>query len=159
MAKKAKAKMSKKAKGWLIGIGTAVLAVFMVGTITKLNKLDKTNEVSPTFGYEQGLISADGTEKKGTTSIRTKDFISVEGFKADLVSDPSVTYQLFFYDKDEKFIEASTELSADFTVTDENLPENAKYVRVMITPENDPEVSTSEISKYAGELEISYNKK
>lgn len=157
MAKKAKVKMSKTAKGWFIGIGVTVAVAFAVGTIVKLNKLDKTDEVSATFGYEQGLLGADGSEVKGTTAIRTKNFVSVEGLECDLVSDASITYKIFYYDKDEEFISATDELSADYVASD-NLPEGAEYARVMITPENDPEVSLTEVSTYARELTVSWDK-
>ena len=157
MAKKAKAKMGKKAKGLLIGIGAVVAVAFTIGTTVRLNKLDKTDEVSATFGYEQGLLGADGSETKGTTAIRTKKFVSVEGLTCDLVSEASITYKIFYYDKDEEFISATDELSADYVAGD-NLPEGAEYARVVITPVNDPEVSLTEIATYARELTVSWEK-
>ncbi len=155
--KKAKGKgLSNKAKKWIVGIAIAILVIILCSFGAQLNKLDKTNELNPTFGYEQGLLSTDdGGEVKGTTAIRSKDLISVDEFKCDLITEASITYRLFWYDENEEFISASEELTADFT---EAAPEGAKFVKIMITPVNDPEVSATEIAGYAGELTVSWAK-
>lgn len=158
---KGKAKMSPKVKKWLIGIGIGALVLILGGMAIKLNKLDKTDEVSTTFGYEQGLLSADdGGEVQGTTSIRTKDFVSLKDFKCDIDEEEgAVTYRIFWYDEDEAFISATQELTSDFDSKADEVPETAKYARIMITPTNDPEVSPTEISKYASELSVEFIKK
>ena len=159
--KKAKKKggNTKKKQKWLIGVGVAavVLGFGIVGA--KINSMDKTNEVSATFGWEVGLLSTtDGGEVKGTTSLRTKKLHDIGGLVCDLTEDASISYRLFWYDENEEFISVSDELTADFSVETAELPEGAKYFRVMATPENDPEVSGSEVSGYAKELTISYDK-
>ena len=159
MASKAGKKgMNPTLKKVFIGIGITGLVLILGSMALKLNKLDKTNEVSATFGYEQGLIGADGGEVKGTTSIRTKDLITVDGLKCDLAEDASITYQLFWYDEEEVFISASEELTLDFDASTGTVPETAEYVRIMITPVNDPEVSITEIAGYAGELTVEYKR-
>lgn len=155
--KKAKGKgLSPKAKKWIAGISIGALVVVLCSFGVQLNKLDKTNELNPTFGYEQGLLSTtDGGEVKGTTSIRSKDFISVDEFKCDLTDEASITYRLFWYNESEEFVSVSEELTTDFT---DAAPEGAEKVRIQITPVNDPEVSATEIAGYAGELTVTWAK-
>lgn len=156
---KAKGKGLKKFWKWVIGIGAALVVLVTAGLCVKVSRMDKTGEVSARYGYEQGLIAADGTEVKGTTSIRTKDFITTDGLKITIDENPSISYVIYFYDADETFISSSDELATDFDAEKDTVPEGAAYIRIMITPENDPEVSTGEISDYAGELTVEYTKK
>lgn len=147
--------VKKVAIGAAIGVG--VLA--FVGLAVKVNRMDKTDTLSPTFAYEQGLLSTtDGTQVKGKTAIRTKDFISLDGFKVDLKDDASVTYQLFYYNENDEFVSASEELSADYDVATASLSGTEKKVRIVVTPKNDPEVSIFEIAGYASELDVEWNK-
>lgn len=157
-AKRKGFKIGPKAKKWIVTIAIVVLCGILVVMGLNLNRLTKTKEVSATWGWEQGLIAADGTELKGTTSIRTKDYVTLDGFKVDVSEDAGITYQLFFYDEEETFISASEELTVDYDASAATLPEGAEFVRLMATPENDPEVSTTEIAKYAREIVVEYKR-
>lgn len=143
---------------WLVGIAMALICVVTAGLVVKVNSMEKTKEVSATFGYEQGLLAADGSEKKGTTSFRTKDYIPTDGLIIDIKDDASVTYVIYFYDAEKNFLSASGEKATDFNAEKDSVPSGAKYVRLMITPENDPEVSSGEIAGYAKELTVEYKK-
>ena len=143
----------------LIGVGVVALVATVVSLAVKVDDMDKTDKVSATFGWEQGLLStADGGEVKGTTSIRTKDIISSEELKCDLKEDASVEYQIFWYNEDDEFISATSSLSVDFSHEDGEIPETAEGARIMITPKNDPEVSKTEIASYAGERTVEWKK-
>lgn len=156
MAKQKAKGLSTTAKKWLIGIGIGAMVLVIGAMGVKLSKLDKTEQLSAAFGYEQGLLSdTDGEEVKGTTSIRSKDYISVDGFTADLKEDASIVYKLFFYGEENVFISATQELSVDYSG---EIPEGAESVRVMITPTNDPEVSALEMAGYASQLTVEWNK-
>lgn len=157
-AKRKGFKIGPKAKKWIVTIAIVVLCGILVVMGLNLNKLNKTKEVSATWGWEQGLLAEDGSEVKGTTAIRTKEYVTLDGFTVEIGEDASITYQLFFYDAEEAFIEASTELSVDYDAATASVPEKAETVRIMITPENDPEVSTTEIAKYARELVVAYSR-
>lgn len=152
---KKKSTLAKVAIGAAITVGVLAFA----GLAIQVNDMDKTDKLNATFGYEQGLLSAtDGGEVKGTTSIRTKDFISLDGFKVDIKDDASVVYQLFFYNEDEEFISATEELSVDYDYAQASVVTDAEKVRIMVTPVNDPEVGLTEIVSYASELTVEWTK-
>lgn len=141
----------------VLSVVCGVMAVVLSGVIVKMTRDEKTKDVGGWTQYEIGLLNeTDGEEVKGTTSIRTKKFITTDGFKVEVIDDASVTYTLVFYDEDKKFLSASTDLTGDFDGT--ATPEGAKYVKVEITPKNDPEVSWTEIGGYEKQLTITVNK-
>lgn len=141
----------------VLSVVCGVMAVVLSGVIVKMTRDEKTKDVGGWTQYEIGLLNeTDGEEVKGTTSIRTKKFITTDGFKVEVIDDASVTYTLVFYDEDKKFLSASTDLTSDFDGT--AIPEGAKYVKVEITPKNDPEVSWTEIGGYEKQLTITVNK-
>ena len=149
----------RKAKSWFIGIVMMIFAIVIAALCVKVGSMDKTRTISPVFAYEQGLLDSAGEEVKRTTAIRTKDGVSIDGFKVDIGENPSVTYQLFFFDEEGEFISASNaEMMVNFDAATDSVPEGTATVRIVIKPINDPEVSAGEIAGYAGELDVTYNK-
>ena len=154
---------AKSVKAWIIA-GIVAISAAIIGLSVKVASMEKTKTVSATFGWEQGLLDTTpgetlGKEVKGTTSIRMKEAVTLEGFEIDIKDDATVTYQLFFFDAEEVCVGVSdAEMSVDYVAAQASLPENAKTVKVMVTPNNDPEVSVLEMSGYASELTITYNK-
>ena len=153
---KKKSTLAKVAIGAAITVGVLAFA----GLAIQVNDMDKTDKLNATFGYEQGLLSTeDGGEIKGTTSIRTKDFVTLDGLTVDIKNDASIVYQIFYYNEDDEFISASEELTADYDASTASVAEDAAKVRIMVTPVNDPEVGVTEIPSYAGELTVEWAKK
>lgn len=156
-----KSKSAKKipwqAKAIFVLMSIAVLTMAVVICVfgAKINRLDKTDELTKR-DWEKGLIGADGGEIRGTIAIRTKGFVPIDGLTFDLRENPGITYQIFWYDENKVFIESTDELVVDYDMTTK--PELAEYARVMIKPMNDPEVSKSEIADYASELSVEWNK-
>jgi hypothetical protein len=142
---------------WII---TAVVGVLLIATVVglcvKLNKVDTTKTISK-YSYEVGIINDLGKEKTSDGSIRSKDFITVDGLAVVLSDDANITYRLYFYDEDEKFISSTQELSADFNGT---VPSSAKYAKLVITPveDEDGKVSFLEVYSYASQLTVTVNK-
>lgn len=130
---------------------TIVLCIFGA----KINKLDKTDELSA-GDWEKGLIAVDGGEVRGTIAIRTKDFVPINGLNVDLRDNAGITYQIFWYDENKVFLSCTEELVVDYDLA--GMPELAEYARIMIKPVNDPEVSRTEIKDYAGELTVEWSK-
>ena len=151
-----------KIKGKIFALIVTLVLVAIIITLfifgAQIGKLDKTDELSARNGYEKGLLSLDaGKEIRGTTAIRSKEYIPIDGLHVDLKDNAGITYQLFFYNSEKAFISASSEMAADFD--NAQIPVEAEFARVMIKPTNDPEVSTSEIKDYAGELLVEWAKK
>lgn len=139
----------------LVLLMVAVCAV-MIG---KMNKLEDTKTVGVT-AFEIGGLSAEGKEIKDTGCIRMKKAISVDGLEIKIVEDATVKYQVFYFGEDEdgneQFLSASEALSADLDAS--SIPAGAKLCKVVIEPTMDAEVSLFEISGYANQLTITYNK-
>lgn len=150
-------KMPWQAKAIFVLMSMAVLTMAIVICVfgAKINRLDKTDELTKR-DWEKGLIGADGGEIRGTIAIRTKGFVPIDGLTFDLRENPGITYQIFWYDENKVFIEATDELVVDYDMTTK--PELGEYARIMIKPMNDPEVSRSEIADYASELAVEWNK-
>lgn len=153
---KAKANGNKVAT-IVLSVVCAILAIVLSGVVVKLARDQKTKDVGGWTQYEIGLLNeTDGKEVQGTTSIRTKKYITTDGFKVEIIDDASVTYTLVFYDKDKNFVSASADLSTDYDGS--SIPATAKYVRIEVTPTNDPEVSWTEIGGYESQITVTVNK-
>lgn len=153
---------NKKGMDWKYKVFMFIVTVALVAiTITlfvfnsKINANDRTNELGRK-DYEKGLLSAEGGEVKGTTAIRSKEYVPTRGLNVDYVENSGVKYVIFFYDNTQTFISATEELTEDFDA--KTTPENAIYARVMITPLYDPEVSRAEIKEYASALLVEWSK-
>lgn len=149
-------KSKDKIKWIIVSILLLILGAGLIGVTIKLNDSIKTKEVSSSAYAVGTLSSTTGKYVEGTTSIYTEDFITVDGLTVKVKDDANVTYKLFFYDKEKEFISATESLSSDANST--SVVSGAKYFKVMITPNSDPEVSYFEISKYAGRITVTVNK-
>lgn len=144
---------------WII-VFALILALVgaVVGLSIVLNRQITTRTLGST-AYAIGGLNESGEEVKDTATIRTKDFVTVDGLKIEIAEKAEIQYKLFFYgenDKQEKtYISATEYLTANF---DGTIPENAKFVKIVIDPLNDTEVSTLEVRGYANQLEVTYNR-
>ena len=144
-------KKSDKIKWVIVFALVILLAIGFAGMAVVLNRQIKTVELT-SLSYEIGVLDETGAEEENNAAIRTKDFVSVDGLTVKVCKEPTVTYQLFFYDTDKKFISSSDELSADYSST---IPENAEYVKVMITPiEDENGVTFTEMSGHANQFTV-----
>lgn len=135
----------------VIGLIGAVISLFVM--------LDRQTTVTE-IGAEQysiGGLDDEGAAADGDTSIVTRGTFTTDGLKVELSDEATVTYELFFYDKDGEFISSTGELSADF---DGNIPENAESAKCVITPtaDEDGKVDITEVIGYAGQVTIAVNR-
>lgn len=155
MAVKLKGKGNKITMIALV-VAVSIMALVLVGVIVKMNRNEKTKDVGGWVNYEIGLLDDTGAEVKGTTAIRTKGYVKTDGLTCDLAEKPNVSYKLYFYDGDKKFVSKTETLTADYDGS--AIPETAEYARIVITPTNDPEVSWTEIGGYEKELTVTVKK-
>lgn len=147
---------NKKYFTWIFVL-IGVLALGMIGAFVKLDKAVSTREISP-LSFSVCSIAEDGKiDDDSTTSLSTKNFITVDGLKIEVQEEATVKYSVFFYDASQKLLTADgvvADLDADYST----VPEGAKYCRIMITPNSDAEVSALEVYGYASQLTITVNK-
>lgn len=150
-------RFSRKSNKVMLAV-LCIAVIVLVGTVTVLAiQLNRTTTAT-LFGtaYAVGTLDDNGKVAESKENIYTKDLISVDGLKITVKEKADVQYKLYFYDVDKAFVSASEEwLTADF---DGTIPETAKYVRVVIDPIEDNEVSVFEVLGYANQLTVTYNK-
>lgn len=145
----------------VLSIITFVLCLALLGGVIGLAiKLDRQTTVNTLGGeaYSIGALDEKGDYKDVDTSIYTRKGITVDGLTCTLQQDAKIKYQLFFYDKDGKFVSASSEQTSDFAST--SVPATATTAKIVITPiaDEDGKVSLSEVLGYAGQLTVRYSK-
>lgn len=143
---------------WVI---TLIVGLLVIGAIVGLFiKLDRQTTTTTIGGeaYSIGTIDETGEYAEGDTSIYLRKAITTDGLKCELAKDAKIKYQIFYYDKDGKFVSASEELTADFDGT--GIPETAETAKIVITPtaDEDGKVSVVEVLGYASQLTVTVNK-
>ena len=154
----------KKIKRVLIWVLLGALVVASVVAFVKIGKLEKTKDVG-TLSYSIGTINEqDGKEAKSEHALRSKH-LSADKFNKIVIQDkPDVTYQIFYYNADKKFIGKSADLSADTTElektqTVETVTENVKYFRVVIkVTDTAKKVTIFNMNKYVNQVTVTLNK-
>ena len=150
-------RFSRKSNKVMLAV-LCIAVIVLVGTVTVLAiQLNRTTTATLfSTAYAVGTLDDNGKVAESKENIYTKDLISVDGLKITVKEKADVQYKLYFYDADKAFVSASEEwLTADFEGT---IPETAKYVRVVIDPIEDNEVSVFEVFGYADQLTVTYNK-
>ena len=156
--------ISRKLKKIALCVVIAALAMASVVAFVKIGKLEKTKDVG-TLSYSIGTINEqDGKEAKSEHSLRSKH-LSADKFDKIVIQDkPDVTYQIFYYNADKKFIGKSADLSADTTElektqTVETVTENVKYFRVVIkVTDTAKKVTIFNMNKYVKQVTVTLSK-
>jgi len=143
----------KKRINWR-GIISVILVIAVVialgaGIVSLTKKEYKT--IHP--GFTRGSLDENGVHVEGKKSIVTQDLFECQGLS--IVTDFKFkgTYQIFFYNVDQVFVEASEAISKGGP---SDIPEYAKYARIVISPvlEKNEEIKWYQIAKYATQLTI-----
>lgn len=156
--------LSRKLKKIALCVVIAALAMASIVAFVKIGKLEKTKDVG-TLSYSIGTINEqDGKEAKSEHALRSKH-LSADKFNKIVIQDkPDVTYQIFYYNADKKFIGKSADLSADTTElektqTVETATENVKYFRVVIkVTDTAKKVTIFNMNKYVKQVTVTLNK-
>ena len=153
----AKAAGKGKISTILLTIAVVLISIVMIGVIVKMTRSETTKTVGGFYNYEIGLLDdTTGEELSGTSSIRTKDYVTTDGLTVEVKKDANVSYVIYFYDTDKEFLTKTETLTADYDGT--AIPEGAEYAKIVITPNNDAEVSWNEINGYQNKLTVTVNK-
>ena len=132
----------------VIGIIGAVVALFV-----QMDRQTTVTTIGPE-AYSVGALDEAGEQTDADTSIVTRDAFTTDGLKVELADDATVTYELFFYDADGKFISSTGALSSNFSVL--TMPLNAEMAKIVITPTEDEDgtVSLTEVWGYADQITV-----
>lgn len=156
--------LSRKLKKIALCVVIAALAMASVVAFVKIGKLEKTKDVG-TLSYSIGTINEeDGKEAKSEHALRTKHLSADKFNKIDIKDKADVTYQIFYYNADKKFIGKSADLSADTTElektqTVETVTENVKYFRVVIkVTDTAKKVTIFNMNKYVKQVTVTLSK-
>lgn len=136
----------------VIGLIGAVITLFVM-----LDRQTTVTEIG-TEAYTIAALDDSGEQTDGDTSIVTRNAVSTDGLKVEIVDDATVTYMLYFYDADGEFVSKTAELSADFDGS--AIPENAESAKIVITPtaDEDGKVVLTEVLGYAGQVTVTVNR-
>lgn len=146
--------MRNKTK-WIITIIAGICLLAMVIGLAVSISRSTTETRLGAEAYSVGIINTEdgkiNKEEKG--SIYTRDKIKLEDIiSIELDDDAEIEYLLFFYDEEGKFLSTGTDVDG---------VDNAKTVRIMITPTDDNNDKVSalfELSRYAKQLEVKISK-
>ncbi len=154
----------RKFKRVMIWVLLGALVIASTVAFVKISKIEKTKDVNA-LSYSIGTINEeDGKEAKSEHALRTKHLSADKFDKIAIQDKPDVTYQIFYYNADKKFIGKSADLSADTTElektqTVETVTENVKYFRVVIkVTDTAKKVTIFNMNKYVNQVTVTLNK-
>ena len=142
-------------------IGAIVLAaVTSVAVLFGISAKDVTTKTLNNNDFKIGGLSEVGKVIESKESLVSKDFIEVDGMTIEVDEETAtITYDVAFYNEDKEFISTSEANNGDFDVA--NVPENAKYCKISITPnEVDGEAVKLNVfnqAKYLKQITVTYS--
>ena len=152
----------KRGKAKTVIVTALVVCAILIFGAFAVNLLRADTRTVGASAFSVGGLDETGTYIERSDAIYTKDLIECKGLKIERDFESNVSYQVFFYDEEEEFLEASELITEKFS----DVPENAKYCRVMIVPEVPEDVEADEFEigffsaiKYAKQLTITVNRK
>lgn len=156
--------LKRKTRSLLLTVIIAVLLVTTVVAFVKISKIEKTKDLGVT-AFEIGILNAeDGKEAKSDFALRSSYQKADKFNKITLAEDADVTYQIFYFNADKKFIGKSNALSAETTeltktFTVSGATENVRYYRVVvIVPDTKDEVTILNMNSYLKQITVTINK-
>ena len=156
--------LTRNVKRILVGLAVILALVLAIVALSKIGKLEKTKDLGLT-AFEIGTLNeADGKEAKSDFAFRTDYQKAAKFNKITLADDADITYVIYYFNADKKFIGKSNALSAETTElpstqTVNSATENVRYYRVVaIVPDTKDEVTLLNLSSYAKQITVTVNK-
>lgn len=142
---------------WIVtGVMLLALLACVVSLFVMLDRQTSTTVIG-SESYRIGTVDETGKVADGDASIYLKTPVTVDDLKIELAKDAKVTYKLYFYDADGKFVSASTEQTTNWHGT---VPATAETMRIVITPtaDEDGKVTLLEVFDYADQVTVTVKK-
>lgn len=153
-----------KVKRMLIGIAAMLALILGIVAVVRIGKIEKTKELGLTSFEIGALAAADGKETKSDYAIRSKMQKADKFNKITLAEGADVTYAIYYFNADKKFIGKSNALSAETTeletkFTVDSATENVRYYRVVVlVPDTKDEVTLLNMNNYLKQITVTVNK-
>ena len=149
----------RKFKRVMIWVLLGALVIASTVAFFKISKIKKTKDVNA-LSYSIGSLNADdGKEIKDEHSFRSKHLSADKFNKIDIKDKADVTYQIFYFNADKKFIGKSEDLSADTTELPATQTVGVKYFRVVVkVTDTSKKVNVFTILKYLPQVTVTLNK-
>ena len=122
----------KRKIGWkqiICGVLAGIVLIACIGGISSCFKEETTKEISSS-AFERGGLDENGKYVETNASIYTKEAFACKGLRVVPDFESQITYDVYYYDHDDRFIESKLGLSS---VYDEDYP-LAQYARIVIHP-------------------------
>ena len=153
--KKEKAKTFFAIASFLLSIVTLVAVSFA------FTKDKSTTETVGNFAYERGNVDESGKVVESKKALVMKDARNVDGLTIDIDEEnATITYRVVFYGEDGAYLSTTESMETDFDAS--MTPEGAETFRIIVTPYQvdgeDVEIGFLAMSKYAKQLDVTYNK-
>lgn len=142
----------KKVALILAGIAAISAVGFGIAKLVEFTRAD-LKTISPSF--EVGNLGTDGKYVSDESTLYTKDAFKCDGLQIKLDFDNTISYQIYYYDDLDTFIEVTDVLTGAYSGGIHD-----SYARIVITPtdDEDDKISWTERIKYAGQMEVRVNK-
>ena len=154
-----KKKSSKGKTGLLWGV-VSLLAIAVVGLSVHAIQSEPTKTLNSTH-YAVGTIDkTTGENADSNLSFRMKDVQTTDGLVIDIKENPTISYNIYFYNADKEFVGVQENLSIDFGA--EDVAEGYEYFRITVTPnqvdEENVVCTLLNIINYTNQVSVTFNK-
>ena len=155
-----KKQKSSKVKNFFLWGSIALLAVGVIGLGVHAIQSEPTKTLNATH-YAVGTIDkTTGENADSNLSFRMKDVQTTDGLVIDIKENPTISYNIYFYDADKEFVGVQENLSIDFGA--EDVAEGYEYFRITITPnqvdEENVVCTLLNIINYTNQVSVTFNK-
>ena len=150
-------KHNSKKKTTTRNILIAVLVVVLLagacfGIIAIVSKVNSTplKTLHPTF--VRGSLDEQGQDVETRQSIVTQKYFECRGLEITRDNKSTVSYEVFFYNVELNFISSTGALDKNYDGVD--MPSNAIYARIVVTPSTASDLSFVDVWTYAAQITI-----
>ena len=130
-----------------------LVAVTTAGAAVAFSKVDSV-DLTPS-NYQIATINEEGGLDKGDKSSIVSKFVDVKGMEISVEEDSTAGYIVHYYDAEKEYLSSTEKQTADYAL---EAPEDAKFARVEIVPNDDNYISIFEKSEYASQVKVSIDK-
>lgn len=138
-------------------ISVVLVIVTLAGLAYGISRITKNDTKNVRSNYITGTLDVSNGELiENDKSIVSKEMFSCYGLTVTPDFDAYSSYQIFWYNMDKIYCGHTEVIKGVFS---SNLPECAKYCRIVITPNKDQlgddgKINFLEVSKFAGKIKV-----